>query len=105
MIPHVHVHRYWPVIDDALRAAAYDRGVTVRLMGSYWNHTDSDMLSFLTSLSSNSGTGSGGRVETVSEMMSAESVCNVFHRYPVSCLCRSSLLSLQLRTRTFLSLE
>ena len=57
--------RYWPLIDDALRAAAYNRGVNVSLMGSHWNHTSQDMLAFLTSLSANSGTGSGGIIQTV----------------------------------------
>ena len=59
--------RYWAAIDDALRSAAYNRGVSVRLMGSYWNHTDRDMVQFLASLSANSGIGPfNGSIETVS---------------------------------------
>jgi len=60
-------HIYWPQIDDALRSAAYSRGVNVRVMGSYWNHTLPDMLKFLRSLADMSGTGSfQGTIETVS---------------------------------------
>ena len=43
--------RYWPVIDDALRSAAFDRQVTVRLLASQWAHTKKDMYAFLCSLS------------------------------------------------------
>ena len=43
--------RYWPVIDDALRSAAFDRRVTVRLLASHWAHTMKDMYAFLCSLS------------------------------------------------------
>ena len=56
---------YWSRIDVALRAAAYS-GVTVRLMGSYWNHTSEDMLHFLKSLSDDTHTGHNGIIETVS---------------------------------------
>ncbi len=61
----VCVCRYWGVIDDALRSAAY-RNVSVRLMGSYWNNTDCDMLHFLVSLSDDSRVGYRGTLETVS---------------------------------------
>lgn len=54
---------YWWRIDVALREAAY-RGIEVRLMGSYWNHTSQDMLRFMKSLSDNSQTGYGGTIET-----------------------------------------
>lgn len=42
---------YWPVIDDALRNAAY-RGVQVRLLVSQWNHTSASMPQYITSLGS-----------------------------------------------------
>ncbi|XP_048368793.1 5'-3' exonuclease PLD3-like [Sphaerodactylus townsendi] len=42
--------RYWPVIDDALRAAACDRRVNVRLLISCWPHSHRDMFVFLESL-------------------------------------------------------
>jgi len=58
--------RYWGVIDDALRAAAF-RNVSVRLMGSYWSHTNCDMLHYLSSLSDDSGVGYRGSIATVSE--------------------------------------
>lgn len=41
---------FWPVIDDALRRAAFDRKVRVRLMASEWNHTRTDMKNYLRSL-------------------------------------------------------
>ena len=41
---------YWPDIDDALRSAAFNRKVQVRLLASYWNHTWGDMMNFLKSL-------------------------------------------------------
>ncbi|KHJ42218.1 phospholipase D domain protein [Trichuris suis] len=43
--------RYWGDIDDALRAAAYDRKVSVKLLISKWNHTKLMMFGFLHSLS------------------------------------------------------
>ena len=58
--------RYWSRIDEALRWVAYSRGVHVRLMGSYWNHTEPDMPHFLRSLAADNGTGSfRGIIETV----------------------------------------
>ena len=45
-------HRYWPVIDDALRKAAFDRKVKVRVMASLWKHTRRDMMFYLRSLAS-----------------------------------------------------
>ena len=42
--------RYWPVIDDALRKAAFDRQVHVRLLASLWNHTRPDLKFYLRSL-------------------------------------------------------
>ncbi|XP_053648961.1 5'-3' exonuclease PLD3 isoform X2 [Cherax quadricarinatus] len=42
--------KYWPVIDDSLRAAAMERGVRIRVLGSHWNHTRLDMKYYLKSL-------------------------------------------------------
>ncbi|XP_013780752.1 phospholipase D3-like isoform X2 [Limulus polyphemus] len=42
--------RYWPIIDDALRKAAVERQIHVRLLASWWNHTRSSMIYFLRSL-------------------------------------------------------
>ena len=54
-------------MDDALRRAAYDRGVHVRFLGSVWEHTSPDQIKFLASLAAMSGTGvRGGTIETVS---------------------------------------
>ncbi|XP_033110848.1 phospholipase D3-like [Anneissia japonica] len=40
---------FWPVIDDRLRKAAIERGVTVQILGSIWNHTSYKMLPYLRS--------------------------------------------------------
>lgn len=42
--------RYWPVIDDALRAAAIDNKVSVKLLISWWNHSRPAEDYFLRSL-------------------------------------------------------
>lgn len=42
--------RYWAVIDDALREAAFGRHVHVRLMMSRWTHTPKALYSYLYSL-------------------------------------------------------
>lgn len=42
--------KFWPRIDDALRAAAIERGINVRLLVSKWNHTRSYMRNYLRSL-------------------------------------------------------
>ena len=60
-------HRYWPVVDDALRRAAYDRGVHVRFLGSVWEHTAPDQIKFLASLAADSPIGSmNGTIQAVS---------------------------------------
>lgn len=62
----VLLESYWSKIDDALRYAAY-RGIHVRLMGSYWNHTDTDMIHFMKSLCDDSDVGYHGTLEAVSQ--------------------------------------
>ncbi|KAK0047603.1 phospholipase D3 [Biomphalaria pfeifferi] len=42
--------RFWPVIDDELRQAAFNKKVDLRLLASRWNHSDPDMYTFLKSL-------------------------------------------------------
>ncbi|KAF2069645.1 hypothetical protein CYY_009039 [Polysphondylium violaceum] len=42
---------YWPLIDDAIRSAAFNRNVKVRMLVSHWNHTNSKIIpQFLHSL-------------------------------------------------------
>lgn len=41
---------YWPIIDDALRRAAIDRKVSVRLLISYWKHSRDSETHFLNSI-------------------------------------------------------
>jgi len=43
-------YRYWPKIDNALRSAAIDRHVQVRLLISKWKHTKQAAQYFLQSL-------------------------------------------------------
>lgn len=45
-----HPARYWPVLDNALRAAAFNKGVHVRLLVSCWFNTDPTMFTYLRSL-------------------------------------------------------
>lgn len=42
--------RFWPVIDNALRSAAIDRRVSVKLLISWWNHSRPAEDYFLNSL-------------------------------------------------------
>ncbi|KAL0100165.1 hypothetical protein PUN28_019537 [Cardiocondyla obscurior] len=42
--------KYWPTIDNALRAAAIERNVNVRLLISWWKHSRSSESYFLKSL-------------------------------------------------------
>ncbi|XP_006902765.1 PREDICTED: phospholipase D4 [Elephantulus edwardii] len=42
--------RYWPVLDNTLRAAAFSRGVHVKLLVSCWLNTDPTMFPYLRSL-------------------------------------------------------
>lgn len=58
--------RFWPVVDNSLRAAAMERGVQVRLLGSHWNHTRADMKYYLKSLQDLNSTSTGMHIETVS---------------------------------------
>lgn len=43
-------NRYWPIIDDALRAKVYREEVVVRVLVSKWNHTERYMQQHLESL-------------------------------------------------------
>ena len=58
--------RYWDVIDRALRTAAYDRGVQVRLLASNWTDTKPQMFPMLKSLQAFSKACKYGSVEVVS---------------------------------------
>lgn len=48
----VSVNRYWPLIDDALRTAAFERKVKIRMLISCGQDSDPVMLPFLQSLAS-----------------------------------------------------
>ncbi|XP_030307847.1 phospholipase D4 isoform X2 [Calypte anna] len=45
-----HPERYWPAIDNALRRAAFNYRVHIRLLVSCWTHSDPAMLHYLRSL-------------------------------------------------------
>ncbi|XP_023561482.1 phospholipase D4 isoform X3 [Octodon degus] len=55
--------RYWPVLDNALRAAAFGQGVRVRLLVSCWLHTDPTMFPYLRSLQAFSNPSAGVSVD------------------------------------------
>ncbi|XP_062996232.1 5'-3' exonuclease PLD3 [Elgaria multicarinata webbii] len=45
-----HPQRFWPMIDNHLREAAYERQVRVRLLVGCWRHSKAPMFPFLRSL-------------------------------------------------------
>ncbi|XP_045616563.1 5'-3' exonuclease PLD3 isoform X2 [Procambarus clarkii] len=55
---------FWPVIDNSLRAAAMERGVRIRVLGSHWNHTRPDMKYYLKSLQDLTSTATVMDIET-----------------------------------------
>ena len=79
----ISMARYWPVIDDALRDAMFNRGVNVKVMGSYWNHTYPNMIRFLKSLASVDGTSKGSmqvvsaEVHIITNFITV-SICNLY---------------------------
>ncbi|XP_059167441.1 5'-3' exonuclease PLD3-like [Physella acuta] len=50
LVIYTRPEQFWPVIDNELRKAAYERHVSVYLMASKWPHTKVDMYAFLMSL-------------------------------------------------------
>ena len=54
------------MIDDALRSAAFDRGIQVRLLISNWTHTAPDTFVYLRSLLVLNGALRHGSIEVVS---------------------------------------
>ncbi|XP_027195882.2 5'-3' exonuclease PLD3-like [Dermatophagoides pteronyssinus] len=60
-------HHYWPIIDDSLRRAVWERNVQIRLLASYWNDTRPYMSVFLKSLQAlnfHNNNNGGGSIET-----------------------------------------
>ena len=57
-------NRYWPIIDDALRRAVFDRGVELRFLAGLMPHnvTRQDEYNYLASLAALDGSGSQGEV-------------------------------------------
>nr|XP_031839096.1 phospholipase D3-like isoform X2 [Nomia melanderi] len=54
---------YWPVIDDALRTAAIERKIQVRLLISSWKHSSKSETPFLKSLVELTGSYPGVKIE------------------------------------------
>ncbi|KRY88159.1 Phospholipase D3 [Trichinella pseudospiralis] len=50
IVEYVKYPWFWPRIDNAIRAAAFNRKVKVKLLISQWNHTKPSMFAFLNSL-------------------------------------------------------
>lgn len=64
---------FWPVIDDALKAAAINQKVQVKLLISYWNHSAPAEDNFLKSLSS---------------------LSNVYQKVSIEVVCKNLLLTI-----------
>lgn len=58
--------RYWPVIDNALRAAAIERKVTIKLLISLWKHSRVSESYFLRSLEKLTNSYRNVKIEIVS---------------------------------------
>lgn len=58
--------RYWPIIDNALRTAAIERKIHVRLLISMWKHTSKSEIFFLKSLAELTDSYAGVKIEVVS---------------------------------------
>ena len=63
---YISCHRFWPVIDDTLRKAAIERGLEIKLLASWWNHSRPDLPNYLKSLSALSSAASEVNIEVVS---------------------------------------
>ncbi|XP_021509825.1 5'-3' exonuclease PLD4 isoform X2 [Meriones unguiculatus] len=59
----IHPARYWPVLDNALRTAAFNKGVHVRLLVSCWFNTDPSTFAYLRSLQAFSNPSAGISVD------------------------------------------
>lgn len=60
------MYRYWPVIDNALRTAAIENKVNVKLLISWWNHSRPAEDYFLRSLEALSHSYKGVDIQIVS---------------------------------------
>ncbi|XP_054006536.1 5'-3' exonuclease PLD3-like isoform X1 [Hylaeus anthracinus] len=55
--------KYWPIIDDALRTAAIERKIQIRLLISSWKHSRKSEVAFLRSLVELTGSYAGIKIE------------------------------------------
>lgn len=66
--------RYWPIIDDALRTAAVERKVQVRLLISSWKHSRKSEIAFLKSLEDLTDSYAGVKIEVVGDLNAYKSI-------------------------------
>ncbi|NXA44140.1 PLD3 Phospholipase, partial [Eudromia elegans] len=60
-----HPRRFWPLIDDRLRKAVYERRVRLRLLVGCWRHSKAEMFPFLKSLAAVADNGTRYSVQVV----------------------------------------
>lgn len=71
--------RYWPIIDDALRTAAIERKIQVRLLISSWKHSRKSEIFFLKSLVELTDSYAGVNIEVVSIDTGAYVCARILH--------------------------
>lgn len=63
------IRTFWPDIDNELKRAAFEKGVNVRLLINYWNHSSPYMFGYLNSLESFSSSCEKGKIEVVRQFV------------------------------------
>lgn len=82
--------QYWPAIDNALRTAAVERGVSIKLLISWWKHSDPSENNYLASLQDLSQTSRHIDIEIVSRLWKLKDYIpyiQLFSLYSVALLC------------------
>lgn len=74
----VATFRYWPIIDDALRTAAIERKIEVRLLISSWKHSKKSEAFFLKSLVELTDSYAGVKIEVVGKSLHIRMLANFF---------------------------
>ena len=80
--------RYWPVIDNALREAAFERNVRVRVMASWWKHSRLSLLAFLRSLEALNAAQSTVYHRNMSVQVVCDSLLQLLSSHIQSCMYR-----------------
>lgn len=71
------MNRYWPVIDNALRVAAVENRVSIKLLVSWWNHSAPSEDFFLRSIEALSDSYSGVDIHVVKYLYAPQHRSNV----------------------------